>query len=70
MFSAWKDGFHITFSNGWTFSVAVEPGGLMAETACWFGNGPTVIISRCGSPEDVVDQMTEVSLRKRQVPNG
>jgi len=70
MFSAWKDGFHITFSNGWTFSVAVEPGGLVAETACWFGDGFIDEVTRCCSPEFVLELMTEVSLRKRQVPNG
>ena len=66
MFDTFKNGFRITFSNGWTFSIAVEPGGLMAETACWFGDGPTEEVSRCGSPEYIVDKMKEVSQRKRR----
>lgn len=70
MFHIWKGGFQITFSNGWTFSIAVEPSGLMAETACWLGDGPVGEITRCCSPEDIVDQMTEVSERKREVKRG
>ena len=66
MFHAFDSGFRITFSNGWTFSIAVEPGGLMAETACWFGDGEIQEVSRCSSPEYIVDKMKEVSERKRR----